>query len=166
MSFTEFRGEKRLEDLSARLFGKLKSADAKRARAALLDANPELEHLDRMSAGRPIRVPEVDGVRPKRDAGISTPREELVAAAAAHLQAYATHLRRSLTAERRDIAAMRKLLDSADFRRVVESSRAGGQLLEAMAVATERRDQTVKERARYLNTLKKGESELAEMTRG
>jgi len=46
MSFIAFRGEKRIADLVTRVYGKLKAADAKRAAAALLAANPQLARMD------------------------------------------------------------------------------------------------------------------------
>jgi hypothetical protein len=165
MSFSVYRGEKRLSDLSTRLFGKLKAADAKRVAAALLAANPELEHLDVLSKGRPFIVPDIEGLGRREDADVATPRSELLDAARAGLAAYTVRLRDAMASERSEIDSARELLASDELRRFLDSNPGAAELLDAVAKATDRREAAIKDRPAFLKTLREADAELAKLTR-
>lgn len=165
MSFSVYRGEKRISEISTRLFGRLKAADSKRVAAALLAANPELADLNLVDRGRPIVVPAIEGLRHKDEADVSAPGSELLETARTELEAYATQLDEAGTAERRDLRSQRKLIESDELRAILDANPAGLESLEGVARATERREERSERDKALLRALRKADAELAELRR-
>ena len=159
MSFSVYRGERRLSDLTTRFFGRLRAADARRVSEALLAANPELEHMERVQPGRPITVPDIEGLR-RRDDEVVTPRAELLEAARTQLAAYMERISASIDAQRNDIAATREALDSEELRRLLEETDEAREFHERIAHATEEREFAIRERETFLETLKSANEDM------
>jgi hypothetical protein len=138
-------GEKKLSELTARVFGELKANEARRAEAALLAANPHLSDLRNLKAGIAVLVPKVPGVAAPdlKDRGetLPGPKKSL----GGTFDSYRKGLLERMREERSRVAAEAKLLDELDvaelireepeaeavFRRVREGLEARAKALEA-----------------------------------
>jgi hypothetical protein len=164
MSFIAFGGETRMADLVTRIYGKLKAADAKRAAAALLAANPELARLDLVGRGRPIAVPTISGLAPRREADASAPLAQGVEGLRASAAGFVKQLGEGVELERRDLEQVRALMESDDLRSIIDSNATAGELLERIAKSTDKRVADVDRRSAFIKQLKKADKELAELT--
>jgi len=164
MTFIAFGGEKRIADLVTRAYGKLKASDAKRAAAALVAANPQLEELNRVGRGRPIAVPAVRGVARRGESDVSAPLAQGVEGLRTSLDVFASQLREAAKLEKRDLDETRSLLDSDDLRSVLDGIPEAGERLERISQATEERAGEAELRAAFVKRLKKVSAELADLT--
>jgi hypothetical protein len=165
MSFIAFGGEKRIADLVTRIFGKLKAADAKRAAAALLVANPQLERLDLVGRGRPIAVPTIPGLARRREADTSAPLAHGVEELRAALGGFVSQLGERDKLEKRDLEETRALMESDDIRSIIDNNPSAGELLERIAKATDKRGADLDRRSAFIKRLRRTEKELAELTK-
>jgi hypothetical protein len=165
MSFIAFGGEKRIADLVTRAYGKLKAADAKRASAALLAANPDLARLDLVDRGRPITVPTISGLAQRREADASAPLAQGVEGLRASVTGFVKQLREGDKLEKRDLEQTRALMESDDLRSIIDGNATAGELLERIAKSTEKRTADLDRRASFIKQLRKADKELAELMR-
>jgi hypothetical protein len=161
MGFVAFGGEKRIAELVTRIYGRVKAADAKRAAAALLAANPELAHIDQVERGRPITVPPIPGLARRREADESAPFARGVAGLRDSMGGFLQRLDERNALEKRDLEETRSLLDSDDLRSIVDGDDAARELLERIAAATDVRKADTERRASFLEQVKKADEELA-----
>jgi hypothetical protein len=165
MSFIAFRGEKRIADLVTRVYGKLKAADAKRAAAALLAANPQLARMDLIERGRPITVPTIAGLAKRREADESAPLAQSVEALRASVAQFINQLSESDKLEKRDLEQTRSLMDADDLHSITDGNAVAGELLERIVKSTDKRTAELDRRASFIKQLRKTDKELAELIR-
>lgn len=117
MGFEIYEGEKKISDLVTKMFGELSATKAKRAEAALVDANPELNDLRAMAAGTILVTPTVPGVSP------AAPEEEVVIPQLepVHdaLESLLEEMAGAADEERGEIDETAKFLKSAEMKRIV-----------------------------------------------
>ena len=165
MSFIAYRGEKRIADLVTRVYGKLKAADAKRAAAALLAANPQLARLDLVERGRPITVPTIPRLAKRREADESAPLTQSVEGLRASVAQFVKQLSEGDELEKRDLEQTRSLMASDDLRSITDGNAVAGELLEGIAKSTDRRTADLDRRASFVKQLTKIDKELGELVR-
>jgi hypothetical protein len=165
MSYIAFGGEKKIADLVTRIYGKLKAADARRAAAALLEANPQLARIDLIGPGRPIAVPSIRafGQRPEVDtsAPLAQTVEQLRASAAVFLERLGDRDKE----EKRSIEQTRALMESDDLRSIIEGNATVGDLVERIAKSTDQREADLERRAAFVRELRRADKQLAELSR-
>jgi hypothetical protein len=163
MSFIAFGGEKRIADLVTRAYGKLKAADAKRAAAALLAANPDLARLDLVDRGRPITVPTLSGLAQRQEAEASAPLAQGMEGVRASVAGFVKHLGEGNKVEKRDLDQTHSLMGSDDLRSITDGNAVAGELLERIANSTDQRTADLDRRASFIKQLRKVDKELAEL---
>lgn len=165
MSYVAFHGERRIADLVTRVYGKLTSAQAKRAAAALLAANPELERLDLLERGRPIAVPPISERSRRWETDRSDPLTHGVDGLRASVAVFLKQLSERDKTEKRDLAQTRALIESDDLRSIIDGNATAGELLERIAEATAKRAADLDRRSAFIKQLKKADKELAELAK-
>lgn len=119
MADIKYQGEKHLSDIVARAFGNLLPRDAKRAEAALLEANPPLRQLRRLKRGTVLHVPALAELDAAATSGELSQLGDRVATAGEALRDFQVRLAESAdaaTKAAKDVAAQ---LKSRELQRLV-----------------------------------------------
>jgi hypothetical protein len=133
MKFAVSKGEKELSELTARLFdikGRGGAEAAKKAEAALLEANPHISDLSKVPEGTLIIIPDIpDGpaVKAAETAGIETELQEHLKATVEELDAAFV---RSLESEEKAAAASRDLLTTPEVKEFRKQSTEANEAIE------------------------------------
>ena len=119
MADIKYRGEKRVRDIVERAFGRLSLEDAKRAEAALREANPGLRNLKRLKHGAVLHVPALADLAPAAAPGEISGLSDRVAMTADVLREFQARLAEGSGAETRAAAEVTAQLKSVEVRRLV-----------------------------------------------
>jgi len=160
MPFVVLKGEKKLSDVVSRAFGELKAADAARAHAAVLKANPHLTETADLEPGVIVVVPGVPGLSAAPPEESETPAGQAVVEIGRGLEDY----RKTLTASARDeqaaISGLVAVLKSKEMKALVKQLPDAGKYIEHATAAARARAAEHEERAAFLRTLAKAQAEL------
>jgi hypothetical protein len=150
MRLAIFKGEKRIEDLAARLF-QAKGGDAQaseHATAALIEANPQLANLDRVPSGAVVVVPDTphavnasEVVRP-----MATPAADLARSMAEHVTAFTSGLAAVADIAAKEADLTLKQLQDPALKRAAEADPVLKQRLTAIEANTKSTLEDVKKR--------------------
>jgi hypothetical protein len=160
MPFVVLKGEKTLSDVVSRAFGELKAADATRARAAVLKANPHLTETAGLEPGVIVVVPGVPGLSTAPPDKSETPAGQAVVEIGRGLEDY----RKTLTATARDeqavISDLTAVLKSKEMKALVKQLPDAGKYVEHATAAARARATEHEERVTFLRTLAKAQADL------
>jgi hypothetical protein len=154
MRLAIFKGDKRIEDLAARLFqAKGSNAQAsKQATAALIEANPQLANLDRVPYGAVVVVPHTplavnasEVVRP-----MSTAAADFARSVAEHLAAFTSGLTDAVGSAGTQADSTLKLLQDRSLKSAADNDPALKQRLTAIEANTKATMEDVNERQKTL----------------
>lgn len=165
MSFIVSRGEKKVADFVARIYGDLKAADAKRAEEALLRANPQLRKPGEVKPGALIVVPPVPGLAAKATGGDENPPAARVAAIRDALESYHQQLVKAHAAELTEQREAADLLKSREVKELPKRVPDAAKLLDRVAEALKERAEEAKSRAVFLKTVERARSDLDALER-
>jgi len=122
MRVTAFRGESSVGAIAEKVYEDLSPASRKKAVAALLKANPQLERLEKVKPGTVLRIPEVPGVRVTPGRGPEGPADEIAGILSQRLEAYGKSLAERYEAFQADMKDQATLLKDRQFLTVVAAS--------------------------------------------
>ncbi|MCL4798490.1 MAG: hypothetical protein KJ025_02825 [Burkholderiales bacterium] len=161
MAYVVLKGERKIGDVVARAYGDLRAADAKRAEAALVRANPQLGNLREVRPGAVIVVPAVPGLRPAASADrADQPAAEAVAELRDALEDYRKRLGTRIGDEKAAIAALGELLKSKEVKTVVRDFPDAAAHVERVGAALKPRAAENDARAAFAKTLTKAKADL------
>jgi hypothetical protein len=154
MRLAIFKGEKRIEDLAARLF-QAKGGDARAselATAALIDANPQLANLDRVPSGAVVVVPDTSlAVNASEVVGpMSTAAADFARSVAEHVAAFTSGLADAVGSAGTQADSTLKLLQDGSLKAAADNDPALKQRLTAIEANTKATVEDVKERQKTL----------------
>lgn len=161
MAYIVLKGDKRLGDVVTRAYGDVRSADAKRAEAALLRANPELAKLRDLKPGALIVVPRVPGLRPA--AGVDRadqPTKETVHELRDALDDYRKLLANRVGEEKAAIATLGELLKSKEVRVIVRDLQDATAYVDRVSAALKPRTAENDARGTFAKALAQARSDL------
>jgi hypothetical protein len=149
MRLAIFKGDKRIEDLAARLF-QARASDAqasKQATAALIEANPQLANLDRVPNGTVVVVPDTplavnasEEIRP-----LSTAAADFARSVAEHVGAFTSGLADAVGSADTQADSALKLLQDPSLKAAADNDPALKQRLTAIEANTNATVEDVKE---------------------
>lgn len=122
MRVVTFRGEESVAAIADKVYGDLSHGSRESAEAALLRANPRLEHLEDLKAGTVLRIPDVAGVSRRPGGDLEDPVGQLRDMLIGELDAYAAQLAQRHEAHQRDLEGQMALLKSRPVKKVLDSS--------------------------------------------
>ena len=161
-----FKGERRLSEVISRAYGPgLSAAEAKRAEAAMVAANPQLAKLREVPAGALLEIPRLPGARPVPQHDTPERRPEEVEATRTSLEEYRKRLGARLAAERDALEATAAILKSAEAKALARSYPESGPYLDRARAALKERAAGVDERAAFVKMLARIRSDLDELAK-
>lgn len=165
MAYVMLKGEKDISDVVGRAYGDLKAADARRAEAALLRANPQLAKLRELGSGTIIVVPAVPGLKPKATDRTELPTREALREVAEAFDAYRKRLDANQDDERTATAKLASLLKFKDLKALLRETPESKEFVDRVATAVKARIAEQEERAEFLKALTKARADLDELAR-
>lgn len=160
------KGERKLSDVVRRAYGEaLPAAEARRAEAALVAANPQLSRLRELPPGAMVVVPRMPERAPAPQDETQGWHAGEVAELRASLEAYRKHLGAGLAGEREALAATTALLKSADVKALARSFRESAPYLERVKAAAKDRAAEAEARAAFVKSLARLRADLDELER-
>jgi hypothetical protein len=164
MPFVVFRGERRLTDIVRRSFGELENAaERRRARDAVLRANPHLENLADVPLGSLIVVPRVPGIRPVRRGRVDDPGPDAVGEVADALAFYVEHLRAAGAEDRRRLDEVDRLLEDQALVELLSEVQVAERWIGPIAQANQTRRAEADERDAFIERLSGAAEELEDL---
>lgn len=121
MAFVTFRGETSIATLADKLFPGLSPADLKKAEAALLKANPQLNDLNQLEHGTVLRLPRNEDLRPKVNRKLENPDAQVAAILLDALSALTKQLREDFGAAEKEAEAQLEQLKSEELTQLLRS---------------------------------------------
>ncbi len=133
MRVVTFRGEESVAAIAEKVYTDLSPESLEVAEAALLEANPQLKHLEDVEAGTVLRVADVAGLEPRSGSGLDDPVGELGDMLVEQLDAYAEQLARRHEAHQAELKSQAALLKDQSLRKAVAASPALQRLAEQIS---------------------------------
>jgi hypothetical protein len=122
MRVTAFRGETSVDAIAEKVYADLTPVSRKKAVAALLKENPQLERLEKVKPGSVLRIPEVPGVRATPGRGSEGAADEIADMLADRLNTYGRRLTARNEAFIVDIDKQAALLKDRQLQKTFDSS--------------------------------------------
>jgi hypothetical protein len=116
-----FRGERSVEDLSARLYSRLTARQKEKVVARLLEDNPQLANLRDLPAGAVLHVEDLPELRAKRRPDREKPELAEHAGLAAAVEAFGSEYARRVDAARKQVTDQKAVLRSTAFKKAWEA---------------------------------------------
>jgi len=165
MDVMTVKGEKKVSELVSRAYGNLKMADAKRAEAAILRANPHLENLRALPRGTVVVVPAVPGVRAAATSDSEIPTADAIREIRGSVDVYQKKLNEALSNERAAVTALGELLKSKELKAAMRESPDAAKYVERATAAAKSRAGEVDVRAGFVKGLSKARADLEELAK-
>jgi len=165
MAYVVLKGEKKLAEVVGRAYGDLKAADAKRAEAALVRANPHLADLRQLGPGTMIVVPAVPGLRAADTDRTETPSREAVAEVSSALEEYRRRIGAAAESGQTAVKDLAALLKSKEVKTLLREQPDAARYVERATAAVKSRTAEHDARSAFAKTLTKAKADLDELAK-
>ena len=122
MRITIVNGEKNVDDLIGKIYGRISKAKAAAAKQQLLKANPQLDADKPPVNGSTVIVPESDEPAPREKSYVEGSASQLAVNAAAAMDAFREHLTAAATTEAKKATADAKLLQTPAVKALIKQT--------------------------------------------
>src|SRR5262245_9083935 len=160
MAYVVLKGEKKLSEVVSRAFGELKAADAARAHAAVLRANPHLTEKADLEPGVIVVIPGVPGLKTAPPEKSDSPAGQAVAEIGRGLEEYRKTLTASARNEQAAVGDLTTLLKSKEIKALAKQFPDSANYIERATAAVRVRAEEHEERTAFLKTLAKAQVDL------
>lgn len=163
MPLVVVKNEKKLSDVIARAFGKLKPADLSRVRAAVMRANPHLAEAADLSPGVMVVIPGIPGLAAVPTEAPDRPGAEAVAEISRGLEEYRKRLAVAVREDQAATSDLVTLLKSKDIRTLIKEFPEATGYVEGAAAEAKARGAELEERLAFLKRLARAQEDLEEL---
>jgi hypothetical protein len=165
MAYVVLKDEKNLSEVVSRAFGELKAADAARANAAVLRANPHLVEKADLEPGAIVVIPGVPGLKTAPPEKSDSPAGEAAAEIGRGLEDYRKKLTASTRAEQGAVTELAALLKSKEIKALVKQLPDSSNYVERATAAVRSRAEEHEQLAAFLKTLTKAQVDLDKLVK-
>jgi hypothetical protein len=147
MPIATFRGERSVDEITDKLYTGLTDRQREKARAAMLEANPQLATIDKVRNGSVLRVPRLPELRAKTNRSLENPDAQVALGISDALADYRKSFALRVKQSQASVQAQTKLAGSAGFKRALEQHAGAGELASAMERSLKQRATILDQRA-------------------
>ena len=163
MAIATFRGERSVGEITDKLYSRLTPLQRKKAEAALIKANPQLQKIRKLPQGAILHVPDLPELRAKTNRSLENPDDQIVKNIAGALDNFAKHISKQTGDEQKAIKQQAALLKSAKFKKDISAAEVPQALAADAAKALNARSKDIEARRKKVEeSIKQAMKDLKE----